>query len=459
MASLDSKDMPKGTRVQPVSSNERRSSPYACKQSYTVGSAKDVKEWDEARCPICMEHPHNAVLLKCSSHEKGCRPFMCNTSCRHSNCFDQFCKSSVPDSSAVLLPEIPLISLRTSEEQSVTGQTSNCRSHLRSELACPFCRGEIFGYIVIQPARQHMNNKVRSCSTEACNFGGTYSELRKHARFEHPSSRPTEFDLTRHLDWIRLESEIEREDIFSYYVQPAEFEPAEGNQVEFNYVQEVETTYEEFHSMRLESEREREEISFLQPVGFEHTEIPLLDSNYLQEVETLYQQLDWTRLEPEREYIYSYVQPSGSEHEEGNQVPLLEYNYMQELETYPRWMRLESERQMEDIFNFVQPAGFEIEESNENQLQELPFFIEYEPSNELDWTRPERESETLDLFGFEQPGFEIEEGNEDRALEFNYLQEVEPSVGDIPAENGAAGLGITLSAPIISRSPFFYKFL
>ncbi|MCO5575943.1 hypothetical protein L7F22_029750 [Adiantum nelumboides] len=51
------------------------------------------KEWEDAVCPICLESPHNAVLLLCSSHDKGCRPFMCNTSYRHSNCLDQYRKS------------------------------------------------------------------------------------------------------------------------------------------------------------------------------------------------------------------------------------------------------------------------------------------------------------------------------------------------------------------------------
>lgn len=48
------------------------------------------KEWDEILCSICMDHPHNAVLLRCSSHEKGCRSYICDTSYRHSNCLDRF---------------------------------------------------------------------------------------------------------------------------------------------------------------------------------------------------------------------------------------------------------------------------------------------------------------------------------------------------------------------------------
>ncbi|XP_068665231.1 uncharacterized protein [Aristolochia californica] len=50
------------------------------------------KEWDDASCPICMDHPHNAVLLLCSSHDKGCRSYVCDTSYRHSNCLDRLKK-------------------------------------------------------------------------------------------------------------------------------------------------------------------------------------------------------------------------------------------------------------------------------------------------------------------------------------------------------------------------------
>ena len=48
------------------------------------------KEWDDVSCPICMDHPHNAVLLLCSSHEMGCRSYICDTSYRHANCLDRF---------------------------------------------------------------------------------------------------------------------------------------------------------------------------------------------------------------------------------------------------------------------------------------------------------------------------------------------------------------------------------
>ncbi|KAJ4968337.1 hypothetical protein NE237_015038 [Protea cynaroides] len=53
------------------------------------------KEWDDTSCPICMDHPHNAVLLICSSYDKGCRSYVCDTSYRHSNCLDRFKKLRV----------------------------------------------------------------------------------------------------------------------------------------------------------------------------------------------------------------------------------------------------------------------------------------------------------------------------------------------------------------------------
>lgn len=77
----------------------------------STSSAADIcslhKEWDEASCPICMDHPHNAVLLLCSSHDKGCRSYICDTSYRHSNCLDRFKKMGVDLSSG---PSRPILS-------------------------------------------------------------------------------------------------------------------------------------------------------------------------------------------------------------------------------------------------------------------------------------------------------------------------------------------------------------
>ncbi|XP_057464634.1 uncharacterized protein LOC130754438 [Actinidia eriantha] len=189
--------MPKDRRVSPLSSHPSRVSPYPCSPKNTEQyKSKDLsqsvwneKDWEEVRCPICMDHPHNAVLLLCSSREIGCHPYMCDTSYRHSNCLDQFRKSSASNPSPDLTEDVPL--------------------------SCPLCRGKINGWTVIEPARRFMNSIPRSCSLETCDFSGIYSELRKHARLEHPSVRPSEADSGRQLEWMRLERERNLEDIIS----------------------------------------------------------------------------------------------------------------------------------------------------------------------------------------------------------------------------------------------------
>ncbi|CAI9286422.1 unnamed protein product [Lactuca saligna] len=149
------------------------------------------KEWEEARCPICIDHPHNAVLLLCSSREKGCRPYMCDTSSRHSNCFDQFRKSTM------------------------NMNPNSLQQQQQSKLVCPLCRGQINGWIVVDPARHFMNKKTRTCSSGTCDFTGNYSELRKHARRDHPCVRPTEVDPDKELEWRILREDMEHRDIFN----------------------------------------------------------------------------------------------------------------------------------------------------------------------------------------------------------------------------------------------------
>ncbi|XP_020215571.1 uncharacterized protein LOC109799427 [Cajanus cajan] len=217
--------MPKVRRVKSPSTDCNRSHPYPSnsknielhKPMNLLVSVDEMKEWEEARCPICMESPHNAVLLKCSSHEKGCHPYMCNTSYRHSNCLDQFCKSFASHLSSEVLEEIPVTSRvsHSREVQLEPQHPSQCGSQLQPKLICPLCRGEIYGYMVLEPARRYMNSKPRSCSSETCEFQGTYPELRKHARSEHPSVRPTEVDPSRQCDWLRMEQERGLEDLFS----------------------------------------------------------------------------------------------------------------------------------------------------------------------------------------------------------------------------------------------------
>lgn len=138
--------------------------------------------WENVICSVCMECPHNAVLLLCSSHDKGCRPYMCGTSFRYSNCLDQYKKASAK----------------------------------LGNLTCPLCRGQVKGWTVVQTARDHLNLKKRICMQEECVFAGTFGELRKHMRVEHPCARPPrEVDPEVEQNWRRLEIEHDRDDVFS----------------------------------------------------------------------------------------------------------------------------------------------------------------------------------------------------------------------------------------------------
>ncbi|MBA0555148.1 hypothetical protein Golob_014205 [Gossypium lobatum] len=199
---------------------------------------ENLKEWEEARCPVCMEHPHNAILLICSSHEKGCRPYMCDTSYRHSNCFDQFRKSftdasetTPPDPqleeaqlvtrtvspTAAATPELTITDLpeQRTEEGPSTPSIVSLENPVLSKLVCPLCRGQIKDWVVVERARQVMNAKPRSCSSETCNFAGAYKDLRKHARLEHPAVRPSEADPERQRNWRRLERQRDLGDLLS----------------------------------------------------------------------------------------------------------------------------------------------------------------------------------------------------------------------------------------------------
>ncbi|KAI4335770.1 hypothetical protein L6164_014381 [Bauhinia variegata] len=234
--------MPKERRDRSLSrdsSRDARASPYPSGSSHVRRSAhkssleseENIKEWEEARCAVCMEHPHNAVLLICSSHEKGCRPYMCDTSHRHSNCLDQFCKSfaevspSIPQvesqisttsSSLVQTTEANVTDIQEERsEGSVVMHPSSCEDQTKPKLVCPLCRGQIKDWKVVEDARHFMNDKPRSCSSETCNFSGTYKDLRKHARLEHPLVRPSEVDPERQRNWRRLERQRDLGDLLS----------------------------------------------------------------------------------------------------------------------------------------------------------------------------------------------------------------------------------------------------
>ncbi|KMZ63241.1 hypothetical protein ZOSMA_41G00850 [Zostera marina] len=233
------------------------------------------KQWDELTCPICMEHPHNAVLLLCNSHEKGCSSYICDTSYRHSNCLDRFKKlrvntetSNLPNrrnSSHIENREREIhdptpTSLHSLNSRSVLGRRRVRRNimddnvesidgitnllqqipdesssqaaerHLEAQgqdridlnttepteaLNCPLCRGSVFGWKIDKDAREYLDLKTRSCSRESCSFSGNYRELRRHARRVHPTTRPADVEPSRQRTWRRLERQQDYGDILS----------------------------------------------------------------------------------------------------------------------------------------------------------------------------------------------------------------------------------------------------
>ncbi|XP_051142002.1 uncharacterized protein LOC127258952 [Andrographis paniculata] len=235
-----------------------------------------IKEWDDTSCPICMDHPHNAVLLICSSHSQGCRSYICDTSYRHSNCLDRFkkLKEEIADPSSLPPPipppealndsidvsngpvdletwiqasgfQVDLTGTESAAEMGVGaaegsgsgGQDVNFDSGVQaaaaiigsgdlgdnsieksedwSNLRCPLCRGTVLGWKVVEDARKYLNLKSRSCSRDSCLFTGNYRELRRHARRVHPTVRPADVDPSRQRAWRRLEDQREYNDIVS----------------------------------------------------------------------------------------------------------------------------------------------------------------------------------------------------------------------------------------------------
>ncbi|KAD5317262.1 hypothetical protein R6Q59_032594 [Mikania micrantha] len=162
--------------------------------------ASEKKEWRDARCPVCMEYPHNAVLLLCSSHHKGCRSYMCATSSRYSNCLDEYKKAYTK------------FNPTPKEDVSIDDPNFSSRS---DELLCPLCRGQVKGWTVVKRARKFFNSKKRNCMQDNCSFVGSYKDLRKHVRASHPSARPREVDPSLAKKWKKLENDRELDDVMS----------------------------------------------------------------------------------------------------------------------------------------------------------------------------------------------------------------------------------------------------
>lgn len=151
------------------------------------GKALKRKPWKGVTCPVCLEVPHNSVVLLCSSYHKGCRPCMCATGNRFSNCLEQYKKAYAKDE----------------------------KSDKPPELMCPLCRGQVKGWTVVEKERKQLNSKKRSCMKDNCSFYGSYRQLKKHVKAVHPRSNPRAIDPVLEEKWKKLEGERERSDVIS----------------------------------------------------------------------------------------------------------------------------------------------------------------------------------------------------------------------------------------------------
>lgn len=174
--------------------------------------AVEKKDWEDATCSVCMEFPHNAVLLLCSSYNKGCRPYMCATGHRYSNCLEQY-KKAYTKVCSIQSPQ-PWSGSMDSLGLNLTEGERNEKTEL-PELLCPLCRGQVKGWTVVERARKYLNAKKRTCMQDNCSFAGSYKELRKHVKSKHPLARPRAVDPLLQEKWKRLECERERSDVIS----------------------------------------------------------------------------------------------------------------------------------------------------------------------------------------------------------------------------------------------------
>ena len=215
--------MAKGTRGRRrIASRRNRTTPYptvTCHQNMSkdLNEKKSSivipkKDWEDITCSVCMEYPHNAVLLLCSSHDKGCRPYMCGTSNRYSNCLDQYKKAYTKVASTH--HSQPLQPNSTPSFDQISGWPAE-KCGEGSELACPLCRGQVKGWTVVESTREYLNAKKRTCMHDDCSFVVGYKELKKHVRSEHPCAKPHEVDPDQEQKWRRLERERERDDVLS----------------------------------------------------------------------------------------------------------------------------------------------------------------------------------------------------------------------------------------------------
>lgn len=155
---------------------------------------------EDVICPICLEIPHNAVLLNCNSYNQGCRTLICDTNDSQSNCLARYKRANglpptTNEASSKSLKVIPLSS------------DSSC--------TCPFCREKVKGFVVVDEVREYLDMKKRCCEEKKCPYVGNFMELQQHVKQEHRDSRPTEVDPRRQQDWDNLQRFSETRDVLS----------------------------------------------------------------------------------------------------------------------------------------------------------------------------------------------------------------------------------------------------
>ncbi|XP_044502701.1 uncharacterized protein LOC123223564 [Mangifera indica] len=128
------------------------------------------KELDEVSCPICMDHPHNAVLLVCSSHKKGCRSFICDTSYRHSNCLDRFKKLRESSRSSVTLPHSSPINSYNSSSTSTVNLALRAHFFESSESQIPNGSNDSPVGFSQQPGENNIQNLGRNLEIQEGNL-------------------------------------------------------------------------------------------------------------------------------------------------------------------------------------------------------------------------------------------------------------------------------------------------
>ncbi|TVU29603.1 hypothetical protein EJB05_21177, partial [Eragrostis curvula] len=207
-------EMARSPRARNLQARERRSASCDVPSCYLkkkgTGKATDMflttekKEWKGATCPVCLEHPHDAVLLLCTSHHKGCRPYMCGTDYHHSNCLEHFKEAYAKeklalDSSAESAPGHPLT------PNTELASSRHVRWNLRVLSAVEMLKDGLWLNLLVR----------RTCIHDGCSFIGSYKELCKHVKSKHPSAKPREVDPAVADEWKKFECEREREDAIS----------------------------------------------------------------------------------------------------------------------------------------------------------------------------------------------------------------------------------------------------